>query len=232
MILISITQISTASDRHRRDSGLVSGPVERPPPAGTGTRLVDVWQPCTVISEVQVIRRQAAQAWGWFEGTVHNVTAAEANWWPPGTANSIGTTYLHVVINTDVEITRLIHHRAPLIETDWHGDVGQGVPYDPEQFDRWERDIAVEWGKLREYGRAVHHAFLESLESLTAEQLDQPVDMSRSGLGTWQGRDLYELHGSNHPHIHGGEIAALKGLQGGTGWDQSNRFANPEPFRP
>jgi hypothetical protein len=37
----------------------------------------------------------------------------------------------------------------------------------------------------------------------------------------WQGRDLYELHGHGHPHIHGGEIAALKGLQGAVGWAES-----------
>ena len=37
-----------------------------------------------------------------------------------------------------------------------------------------------------------------------------PVDMTRAGLGMWQGRDLFELHGFEHPQMHGGEIAVLK----------------------
>ena len=32
---------------------------------------------------------------------------------------------------------------------------------------------------------------------MTPEHLDQPVDMTRAGLGTWEGRDLLELHGSS-----------------------------------
>ena len=40
----------------------------------------------------------------------------------------------------------------------------------------------------------------------------------------WSGRDLYELHGFNHVHIHGGEIAVLKGLQGLVGWQEPDEF--------
>ena len=97
------------------------------------------------------------------EETVADVTAEQANWWPPGTANSIGATYLHVVINTDVEMNRLIHRREPLVESKWNGDVGQGFAYYPDRFDRWVRHAAVEWDVLRDYGRAVDAAFVASL---------------------------------------------------------------------
>ena len=56
-------------------------------------------------SEIDLLRRQSKGAWDWFEGTVSGVNPEQAYWWPPGTANSIGATYLHVVINTDVEST-------------------------------------------------------------------------------------------------------------------------------
>ena len=181
-------------------------------------------RPRNQMAEVDVLRRQSAKTWVWFEETVSTVTAGQANWWPSGTANSIGATYLHVVINTDVEINRLIHHSEPLVESQWHGNVGQGAPYDPDRFDRWVRHVSVDWDLLREYGRAVHKAFVDSLDKLSDEQLDGPVDMTRTGLGIWQGRDLYELHGCAHPYIHGGEIAVLKGLQGGVGWDESGAF--------
>jgi hypothetical protein len=178
----------------------------------------------TPTTEVEVLRRQAEQAWSWLEATVGDVTGAQANWWPPGTANSIGATYLHVVINTDVELNRLIFGRQPLVEGAWHGDVGQGAPYDPDRFDRWIRHADVDWARLRDYGRAVHAMVLAAFDGLTDEQLEGPVDMTRAGLGTWQGRELCELHGSSHVRIHGGEIACLKGLQGGIGWQESDAF--------
>lgn len=88
-------------------------------------------------TEVDILRRQVRKTWTWLEETVGDVTAEQANWWPPGKANSIGATYLHVVINTDVEVNRLLLGREPLVEAQWHGDVGQGVDYDPDRFDRW-----------------------------------------------------------------------------------------------
>ncbi len=143
-----------------------------------------------------------------------------------GSANSMVAKYLHVIINADVEINRsihrLIHRREPLVESRWGGDVG--VPYDPDRFDRWVRHGAVAWDVLRQYGRAVHEGFVESLDDLTERQLVLAVDMTRAGLGRWQGRDLYELHGYGHPHIHGGGIAVLKGLQVGIGWVESEAF--------
>jgi hypothetical protein len=175
-------------------------------------------------TELDVLRRQSVKTWDWFEETVSTVTAEQANWWPPGTANSIGATYLHVVINADVEINRLIYHGEPLVEGPWDGNVGQGVPYDPDRFDRWVRHVAVHWDVLREYGRAVHAAFIDSMAELTNERLELQVDMARVGLGIWQVRDLYELHGCGHPYIHGGEIAVLKGLQDGLGWVESDAF--------
>ncbi len=39
-------------------------------------------------TEVEVLRRYSVKAWSWFEDTVSDVTAEQANWWPPGTANS------------------------------------------------------------------------------------------------------------------------------------------------
>jgi hypothetical protein len=82
----------------------------------------------------------------------------------------------------------------------------------------------VDWTALRAYGRAVHVVFIDALSDLMQEQLDIPVDMTRAGLGMWQGRDLLELHGCSHPHVHGGEIAVLKGLQGAVGWIESDEF--------
>jgi hypothetical protein len=107
----------------------------------------------------------------------------------------------------------------PLVERRWHGRVGQGIAYDAARFDQWPpRGAELEWGRLRAYGRGVHAALREAMETLTAAHLAAPVDMSRAGLGQWTGRDILALHGWRHVKIHGGEIAVLKGLQGALGY--------------
>jgi|ERR1700681_3302430 len=167
---------------------------------------------------LEFLREQVVSAWDWLETTVSDVTGEQANWWPPGSANSIGATYLHVVIYPDVEINRLLYGRVPIIEADWDGDVGQGSNYDPNRFDDWVRGVRVQWERLHDYGRSVHAWLVGSLDALTQNDLERPVDMSRSGLGMWQGHDLYVLHGFRHVYMHGGEIACLKGLQGAKGY--------------
>ena len=169
------------------------------------------------------LRDQVQRAWDWLETTVSDVTDEQANWWPPGTANSIGAGYLHTVINPDVEINRLLFGRVPIIERDWGGDVGQGTRYDPDRFDQWTRGVHVQWDRLHSYGRAVHSWLVGSLSELTEADLARPVDMSRAGLGMWRGLDLYVLHGFSHIYQHGGEIACLKGLQGASRADRRRR---------
>ncbi len=44
------------------------------------------------MGELDFFRGQVRSAWGWLERTVSDVTDEQANWWPPGKANSIGAT--------------------------------------------------------------------------------------------------------------------------------------------
>jgi len=61
------------------------------------------------------------------------------------------------------------------------------------------------------------------LDSATMDDLERSADMSAQGLhlGTWKGLEFYNVHGINHPRLHGGEIACLKGLQGAQGWQMA-----------
>jgi hypothetical protein len=165
------------------------------------------------VSEAETLGRIAEVAWAWLEETVADVRATEANWWPPGTANSIGATYLHVIINADLELSWWLFDRTAVADA-------IGWPYDLEHYDRWVRHADVDWSALRDYGRAV----AATIGTPSVADLERPVDMTRVGLGMWRGRDLYELHGFNHVYIHGGEIAVLKGLQGGVGYNEPDEF--------
>jgi hypothetical protein len=170
------------------------------------------------VPALDFLRQEIPLAWDWLETVVADVTEAQANWWPAGTANSIAATYLHVVINPDVEIHRLLFGDVPILESHWLGDLGQAISYDPDRFDDWIRGVEVPWERLHEYGRAVHAWLVGSLHTLTDEDLIRPVDMTQAGLGVWTGWDLYGLHGWRHVYMHGGEIACLKGLQGAKGY--------------
>jgi hypothetical protein len=182
------------------------------------------------MNELDLIRSETRTAWAWLERIVSNVTAEQANWWPPGTANSIATTYLHVVINTDVELGGMLFGLQPLVERRYDGQIGQGMEYDRERFDAWPPRLAVlEWELLRDYGRAVHAETIETVGALTADHLTVPIDMTRSGLGMWAGLDILALHGWGHIKIHGGEIAVLKGLQGERGYREGTHTPSDAP---
>ena len=172
----------------------------------------------SAVSALDFLRQEIPTAWEWLDTIVSDVTEVQANWWPPGIANSIGTTYLHVVINPDVEIHHLLFGDDPIVESHWLSDVRQTISYDPERFDDWKRGVQVPWERLHEYGLAVQAWLVGSLQTLAEEDLARPVDMSRVDLGMWSGWDLYALHGWRHVYMHGGEIACLKGLQGAKGY--------------
>jgi hypothetical protein len=172
---------------------------------------------------LDVIRHVTKRAWDWLEYTVvRDITEEQANWRPPGTANTIGATYAHTIVCADEDINRVMYGRPTLLESRWNGQAGLGKEYRFGEWNAFDPKVGVEWGTLRQYARDVHAWLLESVGSLTEADLQMPVDMSRSpggsSLGQWKGIDVYFLHGTGHIYIHGGEIACLKGMQGQRGY--------------
>jgi hypothetical protein len=54
--------------------------------------------------------------------------------------------------------------------------------------------------------------------------------MSAHDLGEWNGLEIYLVHGINHPRLHGGEIACLKGMQGAPAWENPWRSQLERPL--
>ncbi len=170
---------------------------------------------------IGLLRYQVRDTYAWLEMTVEDVSAEQANWRPPGTANSIGAVYAHTIIAADSGLSTQIHGAMPAMATDYRGQVGLSeMPPFGRDWGEWARRLHVDWALLRRYGRDVRKRVERYIDSATDAQLDMPIDMTPAGLGIWQGLDLFNLHGINHIRIHGGEIACLKGLQGGRGWSQ------------
>ena len=166
-----------------------------------------------------MLRYQVRGTYAWLEMTVSDVSQEQANWRPPGIANSIGAVYGHLITAADFDVNSRTYGRMPIAATEFKGEVGLSEMH-RGGFDwhDWALRLSVDWEGLRRYGRAVLRCLERSLDSLTTDELERPVDMSAHGLGVWKGLDIYILHGIDHPRLHGGEIACLKGLQGAPGW--------------
>ena len=62
------------------------------------------------------------------EGTMADVTAQQAQWSPPGTANPLGATYAHILTTEDAMINGMIKGAAPLFASTMAGKVGVNEP--------------------------------------------------------------------------------------------------------
>ncbi|MBI1885904.1 MAG: DinB family protein [Chloroflexi bacterium] len=170
---------------------------------------------------LELLRYQVKGTYAWLEMTLSDVTEEQANWKPPGVANSIGAVYAHLMITADFDLNSRMYGTIPVVASEFKGNVGLSEMHlGGFDWHDWAARLRVDWEGLRRYGQAVRRCLEGRVDSLTMDELEWPVDMSAHGLGTWKGLDIYTLHGIDHPRLHGGEIACLKGLQGVIGWPQ------------
>jgi hypothetical protein len=172
---------------------------------------------------IDLLRQQTEAAWAWLESILADVSEEQANWQPGGTANSITAGYAHLVVTADNGFNTQLKGQMPIIATEFKGEVGLNQPFNASGGWRDWSTVGADWEALRKYGRAVHEEVLRHVRTATPEDLERRVDMTVYGLGVWQGLEVFTLHGINHPRLHGGEVACLKGLQGAQGYAQASR---------
>jgi hypothetical protein len=172
------------------------------------------------VDPVSLIRKQYKGAHDLLEVTINGVTPDQAQWTPPGTANPLGSTYVHIVTGEDAVFNMMIRRATPLFGGDFADKLGvsEPPPAPGHSWAEWARAVRVELPVLRDYARAVYASTDDYLSSLTAEDLDTPIDMSAFGMGQ---QPLYFLVAGvmlQHVNNHLGEIACLKGVQGAQGY--------------
>lgn len=160
---------------------------------------------------IEYIQQQVKMThWGGAEAFA-DLTDAQFNWAPPGRANSIAVTLLHAYGIEDAFIQGKLLNQPQLWDREgWAAKVG--IAEIPDLGNGWAGTRAVTLAKeaVLAYGQAVQAAAERYLTTLTADALDQPMQMGPR-LGT-----VAELLSILviHNITHGGEIAALKGIQG------------------
>src|SRR5574341_390788 len=140
---------------------------------------------------IDLLRRQIVESYDWLDLTVSDITQEQANWRPPGKANSIGSTYAHLIIAADAGFNSQLHGGMPVMATKFRGKVGLSeMPHAAGGWHDWNA-LTVDWEQLKEYGHAVRQCIEQRLASLSPEELELSVDMRAHGLGMWKGLDVY-----------------------------------------
>ncbi len=152
------------------------------------------------------------------EGTMEAVPEDMANRRPGGMANTIGSTYAHVVLSEDQIVNAMLRGGKPLGEGDWSGRTGVDKPMSWSGTDAlgdWYRTVSVDLVACRAYGAAVHQSATEFIATADDETLAREVDMFGMKMTV---ATAFEVFVIGHANSIGGEISALKGVAGLKGY--------------
>lgn len=170
---------------------------------------------------IALLRMQLQSAAQYLEGTMADVTPEMAQQVPPGKAHSIAGYYAHYVITTDMLINAVMKGGAPLFATTWAGKTGANTPMPMpdanwvQNHEDWARSVQVDLPTMREYATAVYAAADQYIASLTAADLDRMVNLP---IGQYSLVWALSMAVINHISNGTGEIAAIKGVLGASGY--------------
>lgn len=170
---------------------------------------------------IDLVRSQYKGAHDLLEATMKDVTPEQAHWAPPGVANPLGASYVHIVGAEDAILSGMVRGTQPLAAGAFAGKAGVSEPPPAPGgpgLDEWMRRVKVDLAQAREYAQAVYKQTDDWLASLSAGDLDRQIDMSGFGMG--QQPMSVPVAGMLPQHIntHLGEISCLKGMQGAKGY--------------
>lgn len=174
------------------------------------------------MTALQLIKDELANARETFTGTVGDITAKQLHVDPGGKASTLAAAYAHLIFSEDVTIARLLQKKAPLYEIEWKDRTGASEPLPPMDENwsaanaKWVKQVKVNLDQLNTYAQAVYAATDAYVAGLKDEDLDKEVD-----LGGWGKKTVaYLLYAFIIAHTNqlSGEISALKGMQGATGY--------------
>ena len=132
---------------------------------------------------------------------------------PGATVSSIAAIYAHTVFSEDGLVQGMLQQKPPLYQSQgWAGRLSVAMPSTPELTTEWARGVRMELPSFREYAKAVYAATDAYAAGLPDAALARKIDTGFIGEQTV----AFILSNIVAWHVaeHGGEIAALKGVQG------------------
>ena len=145
------------------------------------------------------------------DAVLNAITNEQFNWTPPGTANPISATFIHMLTSEDRTIQVYLQGKASLWETEGWSDK-LGLKDTPGIANNWEPAKGMTWKvlPLLGYELSVRTATAAYLDHLTAEELDRIVVVNGNERTVAEVLSRVIIHQATHT----GEIAALKGIMG------------------
>ena len=169
------------------------------------------------MNAVELLQYSFKSAFDILRDVTADVTQEQADWVPPGTANPIGATYWHVISGVDQILFGWGLGQPPLGATEGWDE--KTVVYSPplKEGERTAplREVRIDLEAMHGYTHAVVEATQAWLATLSDEDLERIIE---TPLGEQNLAQLLATFGLWHINAHCGEIAALKGCQGGRGY--------------
>ncbi len=128
---------------------------------------------------------------------------------PPGTANSIGATLAHVVLDEDWLVSKAMGEGLLYAGKGYDKKIGLAAPTGPFVTQEWARGVNLELAPFLEYAQAVFTRTELAVAEFSPESMGRDVDMGNGN--TMKGLLTVGIIALNHVSFHAGEIAALKG---------------------
>jgi hypothetical protein len=164
------------------------------------------------MDSIELIRHMFAASHRQIEAAMKDMTAAQFNWVPTGTANSISAIYIHSLNSEDFFVQALLQGKARLWEENGCAEK-TGIMKTPGYSGGWEefKHMQVDLALFLDYQQAVWAATDAYLEKLDPAELDRKVKFAG---GERSVADMLILS-AGHTLGHAGEISVLKGVQAG-----------------
>jgi hypothetical protein len=169
------------------------------------------------MNALELLQFSLGNALGIFGQVTADLTQEQTDWEPPGTANTIGSLYWHVMAYVDHAVHDWGLGRLPLSqENGWREKVlaGKMPGVEPGQVPAMQK-VQVDLSALHDYASIVQDTAQKWLASITLADLETKIETPAGELTLAQMLEIYVIW---HINAHCGEISALKGCQGAQGY--------------
>ena len=156
------------------------------------------------MNTVELLQFSLGAAFDILSRVTADLTQEQADWRPPGIANTIGSIYSHILTYVDYYVRNYYIEGKP-----------QPVTVESRPAELWMQDVQVDLSELHQFASEVESTVQDWLSSLTPADLERRGDTTGGELSLAQGLELFVIW---HINAHCGEISALKGCQGLKGY--------------
>ena len=166
------------------------------------------------MDSIQTIRDLITAACQQTDDCLLDTTLEQFNWAPPGTASPISAIFIHLLTSEDFFVQAILQEKPRLWEAGGWGEK-TGVKHTPGYGENWDefKKMTLAQEPVLAYQRVVRAATGSYLEKLAPEDLLRKVKFAGGERSVASILILLACHSV----CHAGEIALLKGIQGGKG---------------